>query len=364
MKQINSTLYGKDKSGSLKLWEVWVDDNKNIVKYGKLGGKSQNKVTECFGKNIGKKNETSDEEQAVLEAEAKWVKQCKKGYYPTKEEALSHIAFTPMKAHSYSDFSDRITLPCYVQPKLNGLRCLTNNNKEMLSKAGEPYNCPDDWNEDIELIDYPLDGEVFAGYQKQGGLSLQKITSSWKKHNENTLKLKYYVYDIPVKDIPWVERLKMLEDLAKSSYNKIVFVEGKLCANEEEADKYYEKCLQEGAEGVVYRNLDGLYEYGYRSYSLIKRKPRQDAEAKVISVSKDKNNWGVLLCMLENGLTFECQMRVDSDEFINYRLYDNSLKLIGKFIKFEYEEYSDDGKPTKPVGVGLREMDNNWQPTE
>ena len=71
MKQINSTLYGKDKSGSLKLWEVWVDDNKNIVKYGKLGGKIQNKVTECFGKNIGKKNETSNEEQAVLEAEAK-----------------------------------------------------------------------------------------------------------------------------------------------------------------------------------------------------------------------------------------------------------------------------------------------------
>lgn len=365
MKQIEQTLYGKDKSGKLKLWEVYTEDNIVIVRHGKLGGKIQEKRTESFGKNQGKSNETSDSEQATLEATAKYVKQCKKGYYPTKEEALDHVEFTPMKAHDYKDFADRVTYPCYLQPKLNGLRSLTNEDKEMVSKAGEPYNYPVNWKEELCQLNFPLDGEVFAGHMKQGGLSLQQVNSAWKKHNDNTPKLKYYIYDIPVEGIEWSQRLTLLEDLLKNTtFKHLVFVEGKWCNNEEEADQYYQEQLDLGAEGVVYRNADGLYEYGYRSYSLIKRKPRPDAEAKVISVMKDKNNWGVLTCQLENGKMFECQMRVDSHESINYRLYENSLTLIGKFIKFEYEEFSDDGKPTKPAGVGLRELDDNWNPID
>lgn len=365
MKQIEQTLYGKDKSGKLKLWEVYTDDNIVIVRHGKLGGKIQEKYTESFGKNQGKSNETSDSEQAIIEAIAKYVKQCKKGYYPSKEEALDHIEFTPMKAHDYKDFADRVTYPCYLQPKLNGLRSLTNEEKDMLSKAGEPYSYPASWKEDIDKLNYPVDGEVFSGYMKDGGMSLQQINSAWKKHNENTPRLCYYLYDIPVENVIWTERLELLESLFENNtFKYIKFVDGKWCNNEQEADQYYFEQLENGSEGVMYRNEDGLYEYGYRSYSLIKRKPRPDAEAMVVSVKKDKNNWGVLTCQLENGTMFECQMRVDSHETINYRLYENSLTLVGKFIKFEYEEYSDSGVPTKPVGVGLREVDENWQPKD
>ncbi len=365
MKQIEHTLYGRDKSGKLKLWEVYTDNNIVIVRHGKLGGKIQEKMTESFGKNTGKINETSDSEQAIIESVAKYVKQLKKGYYPTKEEALNHVDFTPMKAHNYNDYSSKVTYPCYLQPKLNGLRSLTNSDKEMLSKAGEPYKYPLTWKEDIDNLNYPVDGEVFSGFTKDGGLSLQQIVSAWRKHNENTPQLDYYLYDIPVENMCWTERLVILEELFKNNeFKHIKFVEGKWCNSEQEADEYYFEQLDKGAEGVVYRNADGLYEYGYRSYSIIKRKPRQDAEAKVVSVTKDKNNWGVLNCQLENGIMFELQMRVDSHESINYRLYKNSLELVGKFIKFEYEEYSDSGVPTKPVGVGIRELNENWEPLE
>lgn len=362
MKQIGKTLYGKDSKGDLRIWEVFSNDDQVIVKHGKIGGKIQSKVTVAVGKNTGKANATTDSEQATKEAEAKYTKQLKSGYFETKEEALDHEEFTPMKAHNFNDYENRVVYPCYLQPKLNGLRCLTNDKKEMLSKAGEPYNYPEDWGKSISLLTTPLDGEVFSGYQKDGGLSLQKINSAWKKHNENTPKLKYYIYDIPIKNVQWIDRLALLGDLKVKllDADKIVFVEGRWCNTKEEADQYYLEKLEEGAEGVVYRNADGLYEYGYRSYSLIKRKPRQDAEALVISASKDQNGCALLSCRLENGVEFECQMRVDSHPTINYRSYENGLTLINKFIKFEYEELSDDGVPTKPVGVGLRELDKNW----
>lgn len=95
---------------------------------------------------------------------------------------------------------------------------------------------------------------------------------------------------------------------------------------------------------------------------------RLDAEAVVVSVTQDKNGDGVLLCQAINGkqtgVQFECLMRKDADENVNYRKYSNALLLIGKAITYEYEELAEDtekgrGKPTKPVGVALRDMLNN-----
>ena len=77
---------------------------------------------------IGKNNETSPEQQAKLEAEAKYTKKLDEGYFLTKDEALSEIVILPTLAHEYSDHSDKInwSKPVYVQPKLDGMRCLGN----------------------------------------------------------------------------------------------------------------------------------------------------------------------------------------------------------------------------------------------
>lgn len=373
MKQVNTTLYSKNKIGKLQIWEIFTENNKIIVKHGIIGGKITEKVTKSEPKNIGKANETSAEQQANIEALAKYTKQLKSGYFVTKEEALDHQEFTPMKAQNYNDHSEKITLPVCLQPKLNGLRCLvTTSDKGVISKAGESYNeyVPDFWKVGIDLLKGHLggDGEVFAGYQKQGGLSLQKINSAWKKHNENTQKLKYYIYDVPHPSLVFTDRLEKMKHLqTRIDCLELPFaiVEGKMCYTHEECDTYYEECLEKGAEGVVYRDPNGLYEYGTRSYKLIKRKPRQTAEAKVVSSKKDKNNWGVLTCMTQDGIMFECQMRVDAHESINYRLYENSLNLVDKFIEYQYEEVSDAGKPTKPVGVMVREVNpETWEPLE
>ena len=64
-------LYKKTSTGAIQEWEVYVDDTGCspviVTKYGQLGGKIQTStelITE--GKNIGRSNETSPMQQAVL----------------------------------------------------------------------------------------------------------------------------------------------------------------------------------------------------------------------------------------------------------------------------------------------------------
>lgn len=354
------TLYGKDSKGELRVWSIFTEGPEVVVKHGKLGGKIQTKRYAAEGKNIGKANETSGDAQAILEAEAKYVKQLKSGYFPTQEEALEFVEFTPMKAQDYKKHASKVRFPCLEQPKLNGQRLMVDKYGVAWSKQGEPLELPSHWVGVKELAIQlgGLDGEVYAGLESKGGLSLQRIISAFRKPNEDTPKLRYYIYDIPC-EASQEDRNHLLAELGNTS--SIVPLFGRYAENAQAADKAYEWYVNAGYEGMVYRNLDAKYEFGKRSYNLIKRKPRSTAEAVVKSVEKDRNGWGILQCETFTGVEFKCQMKVDAGDK-NYRLYDNALELIDQVIEFEYEEESDDGVPTKPVGVGIRQVDQYGRP--
>ena len=364
------TLYGKDSSGGLKLWEVFTQNEVIVVRHGKLNGKIQEKRTTAVPMNVGRSNATTASEQADTEALAKWTKQKKKGYFEDKEEALGFVTRTPMKAQNFNDYSHKVKYPCYIQPKLNGQRMLIDSEGNCQSKQGESIELPEPWKEDIKklvesgLMKDGIDGEIFSGHVKQGGLSLQQIISAFRKPNENTQRLFFALYDVCSDGTQEERVLDMIKIKGLNLSCILGNIETIFIETPEGADAWYAEWLEQGAEGMVYRNLDGKYEYGKRSYNLIKRKPRLDAEAKVVGCVPDKNNAGLLSCVLQNGVEFKCLMRVDSHPDIDYRKFDNANTLLGTFITFEYEELSDDGVPTKPVGVGLRKMNENWEPLE
>lgn len=350
-----TTLYGKDSKGDLKIWSIWVDGSVYIVEHGKLGGKLQRKVTQCFAKNTGKSNETTAYGQAQLEMDARVTKQLKRGYYYDPEEALAHVEYTPMLAHNHNKYADRITFPCVVQEKLDGLRMLVTPEMSCLSKSGESYDryVPKDMLQEISQIvsetEVGLDGEVFTRL-----LSLQLINSAFRKHNDDTPLLEYHVYDIPL-DESFEVRYSILLAL-KWQYRHMKYVKfctGDMIAAGEDADVLFAKCK----EGIIYRNLSGKYEYGKRSYNLIKRKHRQTTEALVLGAAEDKNGQAVLTCELESGKIFECLMLTNADPDVNLRLYENRHHLSGKFIEVEYEALSDEGVPQKPVGQRIRNVD-------
>ena len=69
------TLYKRTTTGATQSWEIEVDSNKFRTISGQLDGKKiTNNWTVCDGKNIGKANATTGEEQALKEAEAKHQK--------------------------------------------------------------------------------------------------------------------------------------------------------------------------------------------------------------------------------------------------------------------------------------------------
>lgn len=356
------SLYGKDSKGGLRIWSVYTDGSDVVVRHGLLLGKIQEKRYATESKNVGKANETTPEAQAMLEAEAKYVKQLKSGYFPTKEEALDFQEFTPMKCHGFKDFSGRIVYPCNAGVKLDGMRLMIDAEGNAWSKQGEPLTLPSHWEgaKELAITMGGLDGEVYAGLKNKDGLSLQQVISAFRKPNAETPKLQYWVYDIP-NQTQYGLRHRLLKTLSYDKPDWLVVVLGVQINSKEEADTYFDSIIKEGYEGVVYRNYNGLYEFGKRSYDLLKRKKRQTTEARVLSVEKDKNNWGILLCMLETGIEFKCQMRVDAAD-INYRLYENAVKLIGVTIEVEFEDYSDDGVPCKCTSIGIRQVDKYGRP--
>ena len=361
------TLYGKDSKGNLRIWMAYAEEDEVVVKHGKYNGKLTEKRYTAEHKNVGKANETTPKQQAIIEVEAKVVKQLKAGYYYDKDEALNHVEFTPMKAHNYDTYSYKISFPCYMQKKYNGLRLLIDKNGQAWSKQGEPLDLPSHW---IGIKEYAiarggLDGEVYAGLESNGGLSLQKINSAFTKPNENTPKLKFYVYDIPSDANQW-ERTDALNTSRKTEAlpESLIVVPTFVINSEKEADVYYDRAVELGYDGVVYRDMSGLYEFGKRSYFMIKRKPRQTAEAFVYGVEIDRNSWGILHCKtIDTQIPFKCQMKVKAAD-INYREYKNALTLIGKTIEYSYEELSDAGVPTKPVGERIREVDEHGRPKQ
>ena len=123
-------LYKVDSQGRLREWTMHIDDDAFYAVKGLVGMKlTQDKPTTSIAKNIGRSNETTDAEQAMMEARAKWEKKLKEGYAKTPEDAESKCYFDPMLAQSYDDRKSEVTEQygknvVYCQPKLDGIRCI------------------------------------------------------------------------------------------------------------------------------------------------------------------------------------------------------------------------------------------------
>lgn len=371
------TLYSKGSKGEVRIWEIVAEGNSYTMTHGVKNGKLVSKTIKCQGKNAGKANATTDEEQAIKEAQAKWEKQLKRGYFQSEEEALNSIDFTPMKLQNFADQGHKIHYPCFVSLKLDGLRLMVDKEFKAQSKAGEDYTIPTHIMEDLKVLYnalgkenwYGLDGEVYAGHKDRGGLSLQEIVSAFRKPNPNTERLQYWIYDIPKAGEPFStrnERLGVIQDIISvRNLRSLVALPCSFAFSEKDIQEKFERAVKDKEEGLVVRNTNGLYEFGKRSYDAQKIKHRETTEAYVYGAEEDKNNEAVLHARLQNGVEFKVKMRKDASNECNLRLYENHGKLVGKFIEVEYENLTDSGVPAKPTGLRIREVNSEtWEPKE
>lgn len=363
-------LYKIDNKGKIRIWSIdaYPTDQEGGGNpyyqqiHGVLGGKLQYTFTNVkLGKNTGKANETTAWEQCKLEAESLWKKQRdRKGY---SEEIPTKKPFGPMLAKSYDKDGKHIKFPCYVQPKLDGLRCIArveNGNVTLWSRQNKQFKILKHIED--ELSKWPngiYDGELYTHKS-----TFQEIVGAIKRDeaNELTSTIEYHIYDIVDEKTFQIQRLKFLSLYTrKYKWNFIKAVDTKQALNEHEVKLWHKHYTKNGFEGVMLRNRQGMYKIGGRSADLQKYKIFMDQEFKIIGAEENKGKLQgtcVFLCETEDGGIFKV-MPEGSEELRRQYWQDwNSGKIkpgLELTVKFFSWTTSTPKVPRFPIGIAIRE---------
>lgn len=372
MDYTTSMLYGKASNGSIKQWQGFTQGAQVIIEHGKQGGKIAKKATISVPKNVGRANETTGAEQAILEVKAKWTKQSDKDYRESIEDIPTSTL--PNLAHKFQDKKHTLDYNKGVGglAKLDGVRVtIFRKNGELIfqSRGGKEYPIIQEIAAEVEN-DYIhcrdnvyVDGELYCH-----GMCLEDITSAVKKHNENTHKIELHIFDY-IEDgepLEWQYRHARLIAYEEYAVSKRVFCVDQVKLFEESDVKWYhDEFIKMGYEGLVIRPFDGMNSFGNRTTDFLKYKERKDAEFKVVNFVKDKNGCALPICEIEvNGVmeTFKAPM-VGTQESLR-DLWACCPSYVGEWLTVEFEAYSKYGIPAKPKGKMFRCMDEDGNPSE
>jgi len=451
-------LYAQDKNGKIKVWTAAVIQSSasasgavaSRITHGYINGKQQVAFRQCeAGKNIGRSNETTPLEQCISETRRKWLdKKEKEAYTENKpadygegygdisgnnfdggdgggdgvEDDGDNASFTrpflPMLAQTFdpadleagSKKKRVIKFPCFVQPKLDGLRCVsyaTRAENEFVvclqSRTGafftglphiaaalRPY-----------LSQHPsivIDGELYTDqmpFEELAGLiKKKKITTA---DIERLKKVKYHVYDIydhMRHDMPFVERIDLLSAAVRrcgcvandthsasasslsgvvsggrvlrsnteagaasaAATSVVVLVRTEKIAVLSEFRRLFAEFVESGYEGIMLRNAAGVYRANYRSNDLQKYKEFMEDEYRIIGFTQGEGRDAgavIWLCETADGKDFTVRPRGTMEQ--RRAWFSNGESYIGKNLTVVYQELTEEGKPRFPVGKAVRD---------
>ena len=342
LRRYETTLYGKGVHGT-NVWKIWAEDN--VIKIHANGAIYEEVVMRGLASR-------SLDEQVELRVNARIRSKLDGGFKRTKEELKGEITnqlglvapmlATPLKNVRNVKFED-----CFVQPKLDGHRCLINSDGAYSRRGKVIETIP----EVLSSLDIPegitLDGELYCH-----GVPLQTIASWAKRRQRDTLRLKFHVYDI----IGTGEKFsKRYEDLIKIvKQNEFVeLVETTHFNPEQEVYDYYRHYRDSGYEGAILRPEDGGYEIGKRSKKLIKVKMRYDGEYLCKDIIPSRDGWGIAVLMTPEGREFKTLC--PGDVHTKKKTLDQKNDFIGRHLTCEYAELSLDKVPQHCVAIRWRE---------
>ena len=270
-----------------------------------------------------------------------------------------------MLAHKYNE--DKADYPAFIQPKLDGVRCLftakgavsrANNqfmNVQHIEQALKPF-----FAKNPTAI---LDGELYNHGLKD---DFEKIISLVKKRKptdadraEAKELVQYHMYDVVSMTIAtYVDRNLFL--LAEPSFRNSSILEvtsTRLATDFDDAQRFHAKNLKLGYEGSIYRTPSGKYK-GTRSWDLMKFKDFHDAEATIIGYEigkgKREGTLGKFIMQDYEGNKFGCP----PGKGYNYKDLANMLEnihdYIGQYATFTYFERTKAGSYRHPHYKAIR----------
>ncbi len=271
----------------------------------------------------------------------------------------------PMLAHKFDIKRVDYSKPVYIQPKLDGVRCLFTKDGAF-SRTGKQFmNVA---HIQLELIsffkdnpDVVLDGELYNHDLKHDFEKIISLVRKQKPTADDRLEAKnlmqYHLYDfIDNKKTNYQNRMHQLAcaDIYSKSIKHVPAY--RVYKHEEALNMHHDAYLAKGYEGSILR-LDGPYKHG-RSYDLMKFKDFSDTEATIIGYETGKGK-------REGTLGKFIMQDDDGNEFgwppgkgYNYKDLANILKNIGDYIgkraTFTYFQRTQAGSYRHPLFKCIR----------
>ena len=270
-----------------------------------------------------------------------------------------------MLAHKYNE--DKADYPAFIQPKLDGVRCLftakgavsrANNqfmNVQHIEQALKPF-----FAKNPTAI---LDGELYNHGLKDDFEKIISLVKKKKPTDDDRLEaaelVEYHIYDVASMTIAnYTTRLNYINSISNFQWNHILRrVDTKVALDFDDALKMHKKNLKLGYEGSIYRSFEGKYK-GTRSWDLMKFKDFHDAEATIIGYDEGKGKregtLGKFIMQDYEGNKFGCP----PGKGYNYKDLANMLEnihdYIGQYATFTYFERTKAGSYRHPHYKAIR----------
>jgi DNA ligase-1 len=325
--------------------------------------------TECTPKNIGKKNGTTVEEQALFEAQSLWQKRKDLGYHEDIKDCDKKVFFQPMLAQDYDKRKNKIKYPILSQPKLDGIRCIiksdgmwTRNGKEIISAPHIYEYLKHIFDNQPDLI---LDGEL---YTSDKNIDFNTIISCVRKTKPTQVDLEisanhieFWAYDLwDGEDLKYEDRRNLLKGL-ENKYN-IGYPIYRVVATYELPNEAYvleqlQHYIEQGFEGQILRDPNTFYE-NKRSNGLLKHKTFFDEEFEIIGYAEGVGKFSGKLATLKvnvNGVEVDCT--INGTMGYLEELFEIKDNLIGKQATVKYFEKTTDGSLRFPKVIAIRDYE-------
>jgi len=275
----------------------------------------------------------------------------------------------PMLAYPVSSKPIDYTQPVFMQPKLDGVRCLIQYDNSVVtaySRTGKEWKNIDHILQSLEPFfqdnpDVILDGELYNHALKD---DFEKIISCVRKTKptpidraESRKLVQFHCYDIVDEAMPFADRIQWLnKEFARFPYG-VRTVNTTLIKYEFDANSFHESCLERGYEGSILR-LNDVYQCK-RSHSLRKFKDFHDAEATITDwvegKGKRKGTIGKFMAIDTDGNEFGMPVM---DNFKKLQTMFKEMQLwVGKEATFTYFERTKAGSYRHPLFKAIRDYE-------
>ena len=275
------------------------------------------------------------------------------------------MTLKPMLAHKFDDSRVDWSQPVYIQPKLDGVRCLFTKDGAY-SRTGKQFK--NLAHIELALIpffkqqpDVVLDGELYNHELKNDFEKIISLVRKQKPTADDRLEaqnlVQFHIYDYFDNCVHDVYKGRMHSLVNAAIYDvQIKYVPAYLVDSYNYARKMHADFLEKGYEGSIIR-LNGLYKHG-RSYDLMKFKDFSDTEATIIGYELGKGKrtgtLGKFIMLDDEGVEFGCPPGKGYSYKDLAEMLNNITDYVGKRATFTYFQKTNAGSYRHPLFKAIR----------